>query len=69
MADFKITMEAARVNAGLTQADIADKMEVSRQTIMSWEKGKTTPKPAEFKMYCELCGAPIEVIILPTPQL
>lgn len=66
MSEFKITMEAARVNAGLTQQAIADKMAVSRQTIHFWEKGKVIPKPAEFKMYCDICNAPVDIIILPT---
>lgn len=69
MEKYMITMEAARVNAGLTQQAIADKMEVTRQTIAAWENGKKRPKPAEFKMYCELCEAPLEAIFLPEPQL
>ena len=69
MTDFKITMEAARVNAGLTQQGIADKMGVSRGTIIQWEKGKVIPKPAQFRFFCELCEAPIDCILLPTAQL
>lgn len=65
MDEYKITMEAARVNVGLTQQAIADKMAVTRQTIAAWENGKITPKPAEFKMFCELCKAPVDIVILP----
>lgn len=65
MEDFKISLAAARTNAGLSQQDIADKMHVSRATIINWEKGKVTPKPAEFKMFCELCNAPMNFIFLP----
>ena len=36
----KITLEAARVNTGLTQAQLADKMGVSRQSVIDWEGGK-----------------------------
>ena len=65
MEDFKITLAAARTNAGLSQQDIADEMHVSRATIINWEKGKVIPKPAEFRMYCEICKAPMDFIILP----
>ena len=65
MEDFKITLAAARTNAGLSQQDIADEMHVSRATINQWEKGKVIPKPAEFRMYCEICKAPMDFIILP----
>ena len=63
--DFKITLAAARVNAGMTQADIAKKMKVSKSTIINWEKGKVEMKPAQFTMYCMIVGAPTNSIVLP----
>ena len=36
---FKISLAAARVNAGLTQAETAEKMGVTKRTIINWEKG------------------------------
>ena len=33
----KITLEAARVNAGLTQAEMADKLGVSRELVIGFE--------------------------------
>jgi len=65
MEDFKITLAAARINAGLSQQDIASEMHVSRATIINWERGKVVLKPAEFKMFCEICKAPVDCIILP----
>ena len=41
---LKISMAAARVNAKLTQSDIACKMSVSKQTIINWEKGNVCIK-------------------------
>lgn len=40
---IQITLAAARVNAGLTQEDVAKAMHVSKNTIVAWEKGKTQP--------------------------
>ena len=41
---MRITMKAARVNAKLTQKEVAEKLGVSRATVMHWEKGITFPK-------------------------
>lgn len=65
MAKFKITLASARVNAGMTQEDVAKIMHVSKQTIVNWEKGKIEMKPAQFNMYCETVGAPKDFIDLP----
>ena len=59
-------MAAARVNAGLTQADIAREMKLSKNTIVNWEKGKINPKPAQFDMYCRLCHRDPDKIFLPS---
>ena len=39
----KISMEAARVNAGLLQKDAADALHISTTTLRSWENGDTVP--------------------------
>jgi Predicted transcriptional regulators len=36
-------LEEIRKNAGMTQEELADKLEVSRQTISSLEKGRYNP--------------------------
>lgn len=66
MREYKISMAAARVNANLTQSDIAREMQVSKQTIVNWENGRISPKPAQFKMYCEICKVPEDIIFLPS---
>lgn len=63
---YRISLAAARVNAGLTQTDVAEKMRVSKQTIVNWENGKVEMKPAQFTMYCMIVGAPTNAISLPT---
>ncbi|MFP3155814.1 helix-turn-helix domain-containing protein [Lachnospiraceae bacterium ZAX-1] len=64
MSDYKISLAAARVNAGLTQEEIARKMEVNKSTILNWEKGKIIPKPAQFKMFCDIAKVPEDIIFL-----
>lgn len=63
--EYKIKLSAARNNAGLTQEDVARIMHVSKQTIVNWENGKVAMKPAQFKMFCEICQAPEDIIFLP----
>lgn len=65
MEDYKVSLAAARVNAKMTQEDVAKEMDVTKQTIINWEKGKTEMKPAQFKMFCSIVGAPENCIILP----
>lgn len=36
-----------RVRAGWSQADLAEKLQVSQVTISNWETGKTKPRPAQ----------------------
>jgi putative transcriptional regulator len=54
-----------RAERGWTQADLAKELDVSRQTVVSIEKGKYDPSlPLAFKI-AELFGQPIEEIFQP----
>lgn len=57
---MKITLRAARVNAGLTQSQVSEKLGVSKVTIISWEKGKTRPKKYAIDTLCYIYGINIE---------
>lgn len=61
----KITLQAARVNAGLTQEELAEKMGVSRVTVINWENGKSEMKTAYLYMFCGLTGFSEDDILLP----
>lgn len=61
----KISLEAARVNANLTQAELADKMGVSRATVIDWESGKREMKTAYLYMFCGITGFSEDDILLP----
>ena len=53
---MKITLKAARVNAGLTQAQAAERLSIDRTTLMRWESGKSSPKLADVQRMCQLYG-------------
>ena len=54
---MKVTLEAARVNAGYSQKEAATILKVSNKTLCSWEKGKTFPSPVQIDALCGLYGA------------
>ncbi len=64
MRDYKITLAAARVNAGMTQDDVAKEMHTTRQTIANWEKGKVVPKIPEIEMLSRIYNMPQDYIFL-----
>ncbi len=65
MGELKISLAAARVNAQMTQSAVAEKMHVSKQTIINWEKGKIVPGTAQLQFLCNLYEFPVDNIFLP----
>lgn len=44
----------ARKAKGMTQAELAQAMHVSRQTVSHWENGRVTPDEATWRQLCQL---------------
>ena len=61
----KLTLEAARTNAGYTQAELADKLKVSRATVNAWECGRAPMKPHHIFAFCYITGISEDDILLP----
>ena len=61
----KITLKAARVNAGLTQEDVARALHRNKQTIVNWESGSTDIRYYDLTAVSELYNMPLEFIELP----
>lgn len=51
---MKITLKAARINAGLDQTDVSREIGVNPSTVSSWENGKTKPSLDNFRKLCAL---------------
>lgn len=60
-----ISLAAARVNANMTQAEVAKALNVSRNTIVNWEKGKNSPKYSQMVELSKLYNMPMDYIFLP----
>lgn len=61
----KITLEAARVNAHLTQREAAKKLNISVATLQNYESGRTTPDWSLVRQIEVLYNYPIDFIFLP----
>lgn len=66
MADFQISLAAARVNANLTQDDVAMALHISKNTLVAWEKGMSEPKISQARQLSELYNMPLDNIFLPS---
>ena len=60
---MKITLKAARVNKGLTQVDVAKKVRKSKNTIVNYENGKSTPDIETGKALAALYGVSVDDLI------
>lgn len=68
--NFKISLEAARVNAGYSQKEAAKNLGVSNKTLSLWESGKAFPKADKIVAICSLYGMAYDNInFLPNDSL
>ena len=61
----KFKLNAARVNAAMTQTEVAKALNKNKQTIVNWEKGATAIKVTDLLQLSELYGIPIEYLEVP----
>jgi transcriptional regulator with XRE-family HTH domain len=62
MQIVKFSLAAARVNAGLSQKEAAEKLGISNKTLCSWENYQTYPSADMVQKICELYGIPYDQI-------
>ena len=62
---MKISLRAARVNANLTQSDVAKHLKKNKQTIVNWENGRTAIDKGNFIALCGLYKMDPKFIFLP----
>lgn len=60
-----MSMKDMRERRGLTQAQIADRLEVDKSTVSKWESGDSTPLRKYRRKLCELLGCTEEELIAP----
>ena len=61
---IKFTMKAARMNAKLSLAEASKALSVSVDSLISYEKGKTSPNGDTISKMIELYNIPIECLCI-----
>lgn len=57
-----ITLKAARVDAGMSQQEVADTLHIHKNTIVSYEKYRTIPDIETAKALAALYGRSVDEI-------
>lgn len=52
-----------RKEKGLTQAELAEQLEVSRQSVSNWEVGTTTPSTKRLRDLSQLYDVPLDYLL------
>ncbi|MGM7635670.1 helix-turn-helix transcriptional regulator [Bacillus sp. Hm123] len=61
----QFSLDALRINAGMTQQDVADRLGVSRQTVIAWENGRVKPKELVIYALAKLYNVDLGSIRVP----
>lgn len=65
MADIAINIKTQRMKKGLDQAQLAEKLSVTTQTLSSWEDGSSFPDMKMLGKLARVLGVEIESLIYP----
>jgi transcriptional regulator with XRE-family HTH domain len=68
MENIKISLAAARVNAGLTLEQACKMLRVSKNTLIKWEKGISCPTWDKVQLISEIYKFPSDHIIFLSTQ-
>lgn len=60
--NIRITLKAARVNAGYTQEQVCASIGCTKATLVNWEAGNTSPTVDKAIELAELYKLPLESI-------
>lgn len=61
----RISLKSARVNANLTQKELAEILGVTQITVNNWENGRSEPTLSQLRKISELSGIPMDFIYVP----
>ena len=62
---MKITIKAARVNAGYTLTEAAKLLGVNKDTLSNWERGATSPRLKSIEKLVKLYKCTPEDLFMP----
>ena len=62
--NIRISLVAARVNAGLKQREMAEIIWVDTTTIHNWENAKSEPTASQLRKISEVSGIPMDFLFV-----
>ena len=62
---MKVTIKAARVNAGMTQDQACKAINIAKSTLISWEQERTFPTAIQLNKLCSLYNCTMDDIFVP----
>lgn len=65
--ELRHRLQLAREYAGYDRQQLADKMEISRNSVLNAETGRTTPRKIVLNTWALACGVPVSWIITGQP--
>lgn len=60
---FADNLQYLRKKAGITQEELAEDMDVSRQSISKWETGEAYPETEKLIALCEMFGVTLDTLV------
>ena len=67
--DFGTRLKQLRLEAGLTQAELADSISMSRSGIANWEQGVCEPGVDQLKQLAEVLSMSVDILVDAKPFL
>jgi len=61
--EMRHRLQLAREFAGLGRGELADRMEISRNSVINAETGRTTPRKIVLNAWAMACGVPVTWIL------
>lgn len=63
MKKLRISLAAARVNAEMNQGEVCKALKISKQTLINWEHGNTSPTAENAQRLADLYKLDLDDII------
>jgi transcriptional regulator with XRE-family HTH domain len=60
-----VLLHTARQRAGLTQADLAERLGTTQSAVARWEKGLVSPRLVTFERILAACGFELRISLAP----
>ncbi|MGN0556289.1 MAG: helix-turn-helix domain-containing protein [Acutalibacteraceae bacterium] len=66
---FSERLKKLRISRSLSQAELADMLGISQQTVAKWENSSTSPKPATLKRLTEIFDVTSDYLLDIPPKI